>query len=131
MAYRIAVATSDEVNVDLSFQSALKFRIYEVGDNGSYTFLENRSLAECFSCAGDQGRCDGCYSGSKSPKVLLVQDCRCVVCSGLTLHEQKKLEKNSTDGFDIGCAIDKALKKIIEYYARTDHHISLRGLAHE
>ena len=138
MSYKIAVATSDGINVDSSFGATSKFTIYEV--NGSQyafseerqyvlsqeTLLATRQMRECGSGLGcEMGR--GCSSGCGSPssllaKVQLISDCRCVVCKKIGFNILKQLEKCAIISFDVECKVEVALKKIIQYLEKVDGH---------
>ena len=104
MAYRIAVGSSDGINIDLKFGEVEKFIIYEV-DNSEYKKLEIRSVTnaenqtktekeECSSNGCESGGCSGNGHGCSGPsdvtdRVLLIDDCRCVVCAKIGFQAQK------------------------------------------
>ena len=144
MSYRIAVASSDEKQIDESFGSAKRFIIYEVTD-GIYKRLEERAFREertdnndvvdgCnspVSCknesgcgSGTGGGCGG--AGEASEKVELISDCRCVVCMKIGFHIQKQLERKAISAFDVSVSVEEALEKISHYFTRMDNHESLR-----
>lgn len=133
MNYKIAVATSDGVNVDQSFGAATVFQIYTVTDDG-YKLTgtrEYREVApgECASGCGSGGGCgcgQGC-GGAVSPKVDMLSDVRCLLCSKIGFQAQKQFEKKAITTFDISCGITAALDRITGYFARIDRHQSLRG----
>ncbi|MBQ1833285.1 MAG: hypothetical protein II114_05890 [Treponema sp.] len=135
MSYKIAVATSDGENVDLHFGAADAFSIYEVSDEGKISFLEKRSASDQISGAEKKGSCGqnvGCGSGSScgcggevSEKVLLLDDCRCVVCEKIGFNVTKQLEKKAVASFDVDCPVQVALEKISNYFHSVDNHISL------
>lgn len=148
MAYKIAVASSDGIRVDLSFGAAESFYIYEVDDDNQFYRCEKREYSitsvqdevpnACnqteksgAKCAGKQEGCRGSGCGGQdgsSPKIALIEDCRCVLCSKLGFQIRKQLEKKAITVFDINYEIDTAIEKIAEYYDRMDHHKNLRGL---
>lgn len=141
MNYTIAVATSDGVNVDQSFGAATVFQIYTVTDSGykltgtrEYREMTKRETAaespgECASGCGSGGGCgcgQGC-GGAVSPKVDMLSDVRCLLCSRIGFQAQKQFEKKAITTFDISCGITTALDRITGYFARVDRHQSLRG----
>lgn len=147
MSYKIAVASSNQINIDLNFGGAFEFLIYEVKDSGEYNLLETRSTLQqkdeikgelscdtgcnsvCKSgCEGSSGCGD---SQSDSPKVLLISDCRCVICKKVGFNIQKQLEKKAITTFDVDGTIEEALHKITTYFSRIDHHQTLRGIANQ
>ena len=146
MSYKIAVASSDGVNIDETFGSAKEYIIYEVEDS-TYRKLENRAAAvneaESISDAeGDKcspsGSCGngGGFSGGNgggcggavevSAKVELISDCRCIVCKKIGFHAQKQLERKAISSFDVSCSVKEALSKISNYFSSIDNHRSLR-----
>lgn len=136
MNYKIAVATSDGVNVDQSFGAATVFQIYTVTDSGyqlsgkrEYREVTPVTTEECTSGCGSGGGCGcghGC-GGAVSPKVDMLSDVRCLLCSKIGFQAQKQFEKKAITTFDISCGVTTALDRITGYFARIDRHQSLRG----
>ena len=134
MDFRIAVATSDGVNVNGTFGAADSFLIYEVTDE-KYRQGERRifsgneeALSDCRensgACGENHGGCGahsgGCGGNVHSEKVELISDCRSVVCKKIGFHVQKLLEKKAISAFDVDCSVKEALDKITSYYSRID-----------
>lgn len=130
MAYKIAVGTSDEINVDLKFGELTELHIYEA-DGENYSLSEKREIdlpeqenersenhvANCSQKGcGNGGGCGG--SSGISARVLAVSDCRCIVCTKVGFQAQKQLERKAISYFDVECTIDEALGKITNYYKR-------------
>lgn len=81
------------------------------------------------SGCGSGGGCGaggGC-GGAASPKVELLSDVRCLLCSKIGFQAQKQFEKKAITTFDITCEVAVALDRITGYFARVDRHQSLRG----
>jgi hypothetical protein len=160
MSYKIAVASGDGINIDLSFGAASAFDIYEaegtvyrLSETRQYVPLrENEADApgrrdsasqengvcspasgQCGSC-GSQSGCNssgGCGGGGEaSSKVQLISDCRCIICKKIGFPIQKQLEKLAITGFDVDCTVEEALTKITAYLDKIDNHQSLRGIQH-
>lgn len=138
MSYKIAVASSDGKNVDVSFGGAEQFLIYEVEEEKSYHLLEVRDwkpesmdglTPDCkgVDCRGEGNGCGG--AGSNIPKLSLVEDCRCLICKKIGFQVCKQLEKKAITAFDIDCDVEEALSKITLYFDRVDHHRTLRGIS--
>ena len=134
MAYKIAVGSSDEKNVDLKFGEVSEFIIYEV-ENEEIHLLEKRKVREneanieCnASGAGcDSSGCSGNGNGCGGPtnvigKVEALADCRCVVCKKVGFQAQKQFEKKAISVFDVDCEVKEALEKITFYYNKLDKH---------
>ncbi|MCH5265585.1 MAG: hypothetical protein J1F02_06775 [Lachnospiraceae bacterium] len=126
MAYKIAVASSDGISVDLHFGAASEFRIYQMED-GEYSLLEQRAVEESEEITGGRGGA-GCGGGALQ-KVEQIGDCRCVVCRKIGFQMQKQLEKKAIPYFDVSCTVEEALGKIMIYFDRIDKRQSLRGLS--
>ncbi len=144
MSYKIAVASSDEINVDETFGQAERFIIYEANGK-NYNKLETRDVVDETSKEGDstdaevKTGCDkkesGCGTGCGTgggcggavpAKLEFLYDCRAVVCKKIGTQVQKQLEKKAISYFDVTCTVKEALDKITFYYNRIDNHISLR-----
>ncbi len=140
MAYKVAVATSDGIHVDLSFGSAPSFLIYEVDNNLQIHLQETRVYEEIDKQEDGSLDCknvpEGCHGGhgcgghqKSAPKIRLVEDCRCVLCKKIGFQAQKQLEKKAITAFAVEYEIVAALGRIISYFDRVDHHRSLCGIA--
>lgn len=141
--YKIAVTSSDGIQIDRSFRDASVFTIFEVRDDGSYQEKELRTWSltqsENTGCETKDNSCNkqvrscgygtGC-GGANSPKVELIADCRCLICTRIGFKIQKQLEKRAISSFDVECSISEALHKIIPYFERMDHHQPVIGIAH-
>lgn len=144
MSYKIAIASSDLIHINLNFGGATDFLIYEVMEEGNYSLLEIRNAMEedrevkvkeldthCISSCHGFGVTKGLCSDTKadSSKVLLISDCRCVICKKVGLHIQKQLEKKAIITFDVEGEIRETLDKITHYFNLVDHHHTLRGIS--
>lgn len=142
LAYKIAVGSSDGINVNLKFGEVTKFLIYEVSDE--IRLVEERivrndteiqkinenscNISGCSKedCGGNGSGCNG--SSDVISKVALISDCRCVVCKKIGFQAQKQFEKKAISVFDVECEINEALEKIAFYYGKMDKHESFRKL---
>lgn len=149
MAYKIAIGTSDGVNVDLKFGEVKSFTIYSV-EGKEYSLLEVREVPEADpskevkasdrassgcgqppqGCSGGGG-CGGNSSGCGGPgevteKISVIGDCRSVVCKKVGFQAQKQFEKKAISVFDVECTVKEALDKITFYYDKLDNHQSLK-----
>lgn len=137
MSYKIAVASSDGIQVNESFGTAERFLIYEI-KNGSYYLLEKRESPignqkinekeatdqeekqrENTGCGCGHG--GGCF-GIESEKVRRIADCRCLVCTKIGFQAQKQLERKAVTAFDVSCSVAEALDKITYYFNQMDKH---------
>ena len=139
MAYKIALATSDGTSVDTTFGACGVFSVYDVSDDGSFSFAEQRTVPSDVDsgteqssggCSGGGSGCGGghggCGAGAEvSEKVLALADCRAVVAAKIGFCAVKQLEKKAIASFDVECGVTEALEKITGYFFKLDNHISL------
>ncbi len=149
MSYLIAVATSDGINIDLTFGATDSFHIYEVEGTEYHEKEVRRAIIQerdgntadipaidssCSDkkgtgCGSGQGCGEsggGCGGGGHSAKVDIISDCRSLVCKKIGFQAQKQLEKKAIASFDVECTVEEALTKISGYFSKIDNHISLR-----
>jgi nitrogen fixation protein NifX len=128
MAYNIAVASTDGINIDKHFGASDSFFIIKVNDDGTYENLGERVVAEAQKDISSTS-CGG-YSGDPSiqKKIEVISDCKCLLCSKCGPGSEKKIGKNNISAFEIDLKIDEALKKIIKYYKKSDECQSLKDI---
>ncbi len=140
MSYKIAIGSSDGMNVDLKFGEVSKFLIYEVDEE--IKLLEERIVSEektssqCGDrkgCGGSGNGCDGQGNACGGPedvisRVSIISDCRSVVCKKIGFQAQKQFEKKAISVFDVECSVAEALEKISFYFGKIDNHESLRKM---
>lgn len=143
MGIKVAIASSDGLNIDLHFGQTKFFLIYELKDN-KFTLSEKREVpAEAFAegalrlaqgpqiettfacpgggggCGGSGGGCGGgAASGPLAPAVELLLDCKAVVAAQIGQGMRRQLERNAISVFDIEIPVENALKKLAAYYAK-------------
>lgn len=151
MSYKIAVASSDGVKIDLHFGNTNEFTIVNVNDDGSLHVSETRRVSEqdshdthdetsdanipCKNSSGSNSGCGnhssgGCGTGHSDSKiearVNTISDCRCLLCNKIGPGAERQLERKAITTFQIDLSLEDALVKIIEYYTKLDNHVSLR-----
>ena len=125
MGIKVAIATSDGLNIDLHFGQAKSFLLYEFKD-GKFELSEKREVPVDDSavvaprhCSGSGGGCGGgAASGPLAPAVELLLDCRAVVAAQIGQGMRRQLERNAISVFDIEIPVEDALKKLAAYYAK-------------
>ena len=168
MSYKVAIASTDGINVDAHFGGASSFLIYEVNADGSYENKEVRivpgsnrdissdsiipskeienscvSSSNCLSnsdcspnsnCGSNDGNksasgggCGGHSDSKIDANVLLITDCRCLLCNKVGAGAERQLGRKAITAFQVDYKIEDALAKIINYYTKIDNHISLRS----
>ena len=128
MGYKIAVATSDGLNVDLHFGATEIFSIYEV-EHLDFAKTESRTVPDfkaevsqgcksgCDSGCGDR---NGCHGEEKSAAVEMLSDCRCIVCTKIGRNILKQFQRRAISTFDVIMPVKEALSKIVSYYNKID-----------
>lgn len=138
MGIKVAVASSDGLNIDLHFGQAKSFLIYELKDN-KFTLSEKREVpADAFAegalrqaqgpqadagfaCPGGGGGCGGCgggASGPLAPAVELLLDCQAVIAAQIGQNMRRQFERNAISVFDIELQVSEALEKLAAYYSK-------------
>jgi predicted Fe-Mo cluster-binding NifX family protein len=125
MGIKVAIATSDGLNIDLHFGQTKSFLLYEFKD-GKFELSEKREVQVDDSavvalrhCGGSGGGCGGgAASGPLAPAVELLLDCRAVVAAQIGQGMRRQLERNAISVFDIEIPVEDALKKLAAYYAK-------------
>ena len=125
MGIKVAIATSDGLNIDLHFGQTKSFLLYEFKD-GKFELSEKRevpvedsAVVAIRHCGGSGGGCGGgAASGPLAPAVELLLDCRAVVAAQIGQGMRRQLERNAISVFDIEIPVEDALKKLAAYYAK-------------
>lgn len=126
MAYNIAVASTDGININKHFGDSDSFFIIKINDDETYENLGERVVIEdqgdtnSTSCQGSLGEsyCGGHSDSAIQKKIKAISDCRCLLCSKCGLGSERQLEKNNISVFEIDLKIEEALKKILKYYKK-------------
>ena len=136
MGIKVAIASSDGINIDLHFGQAKQFAIYEL-ESGHFAFLENRDAPNSEQASDDTspsgcgggfgGGCgggNGCGSsgGPASPRVELLLDCRSIVAAQIGQNIRRQFERNAVSVFDIELPIQEALEKLAAYYTKFEEN---------
>ena len=140
MSIKVAIASSDGLNIDLHFGQAKSFLIYEL-KGSKFELTEKRELPQSdtplvstgsttggygcgsgcggsgFGC-GSGGGCGGGAGGPLAPAVELLLDCRAVVAAQIGQGMRRQFERNAISVFDIELPINEALEKLAAYYTK-------------
>lgn len=141
MSIKVAIASSDGLNIDLHFGQAKSFPIYEL-KGSKFELTEKRELppqsdtpvvstgsttggygcgSGCggsgFGC-GSGGGCGGGAGGPLAPAVELLLDCRAVVAAQIGQRMGRQFQRNAISVFDIELPIEEALEKLAAYYLK-------------
>lgn len=146
MSIKVAIASSDGLNIDLHFGQAKSFLIYEL-KGSKFELIEKREVpaganestspealsAQDFGggcggggfgcgsgggCGGSGGGCGGGTAGPLAPAVELLLDCRSVVAAQIGQGMGRQLQRKAISVFDIELLIEEALVKLAAYYTK-------------
>jgi predicted Fe-Mo cluster-binding NifX family protein len=106
MEIKIAVASSDGVNVNQHFGRATKFRIYRL-DTDSYEYIEERATVP--ACSGQQHSDYGLEQTA-----ALITDCQGVVVSQIGAGAIDVCIAQRTLPFSLEGSIDEAMQTLIK-----------------
>lgn len=125
MAYKIAVATTDGVSVDLHFGQTETFYIYEIEEkDGRAVLLEKRTVSE--KPDADKGSISkepgcGCMGGQESYVKLaaeLLKDCSYLLTKRIGRKPYKILEENGIRSLEAPYTLEEAVPKLNAYYIK-------------
>lgn len=147
MSIKVAIASSDGLNIDLHFGQAKSFLIYELKEK-KFELTETRQVpaatsdststeipsvqdfgsgGSCggggFGCGsgagcGSGGGCGGGALGPLAPSVELLLDCKAVIAAQIGQNMRRQFAKNAISVFDIELPVIQALEKLAAYYAK-------------
>ncbi|MFT4145624.1 MAG: NifB/NifX family molybdenum-iron cluster-binding protein [Mobilitalea sp.] len=112
--WRIAVASTDGKVVNEHFGRADSFLIVDIFDDGTYKLVETRSVTPL--CNNGEHTEDSMYYS-----VMALNDCAAVVVARIGVTAKKALEINKISVFEITDYIDIVIKKLFDYYRKTNY----------
>ena len=116
MSFKIAVATSDGINIDTDYSKATKFLILNVDDEGNYQkegYLHNYSLS-IDGC----GSCVGCHGGCQANETEFLWECSYVLATSFSHRITKLLNRIYIDTLEVNLPIEEAVPKVIAFENR-------------
>lgn len=106
--YRVAVATSDGIVVNQHFGKADKFRIYDINQDNTIDFREERKVE--IVCQG------GVHDDLRlKENINYLLDCKYVLVSKIGLGAVNTLEQANIRPMEIPGIIEESIKKLIVY----------------
>lgn len=133
MSIKIAVGSSNGIDIDGHFGSGRKFYVFELSETGNSKFIEIREIqAEIMDFApiscndnGDVECVSSCNSGSHDEsglvrKISLLSDCQTVLVNQIGKGAENLLLQKGVSSFQVKGPIEKALSKLYSYYKRTN-----------
>lgn len=107
-SYKIAVVSSDGIVVNQHFGHAEKFLIYEVTDDGNFSFIETR-IAEpvCNYRNHDEGKL--------IENLQKIQDCKYLLVSRIGTGAAIQAERLGITPMELPDMIEKSIRKIVSF----------------
>jgi nitrogen fixation protein NifB len=101
---KIAVASSDGINIDRHFGQADEFYVYEIDDEGGIVQKERRLLPSAETAA----------PGKLETAVELLSDVSYVLCAQIGPHAAETLAASSITGYALPGSVQKALQNYVK-----------------
>ena len=106
--FRIAVATSDGIVVNQHFGRAVKFRIYDINQDNTVDFKEERAVSPvCQSGVHDELK--------MKENVNLLTDCKYVLASRIGQGAINALEQAGVTPMELPGIIEESIGRLIAY----------------
>ncbi len=119
-AYRVALASTDNLFVDQHFGRAESFLIVDVDENGEYEEIEQRFVIPvCMGGHHDQNKLKKGVDG--------VSDCNFVIAARIGGGAQAELEDRGIAAFEMPGTVEEALKKLDGYLKLLEEMNSISG----
>jgi nitrogen fixation protein NifX len=99
---KVAVASNDGITVDEHFGRAAAFRIYDVHEDGTIAFIENRAIVP-------QGQAPAGTGHRSEAAVEQLRDVNAVLAAQIGPGSQSALQQRGIHSFALGGSIEKAL----------------------
>jgi len=98
---KVAIATTDGINIDEHFGRTKEFLIYELNEQGSYKLLEHRE---------NNTACSNEHQNYTSATTVLFADINVVLAKKIGPGASRALHEQGVVAFSLTGSIDKALK---------------------
>lgn len=139
MSFKVAIATSDGINIDLGFGKANKFLILNVNDDSTYQEEGYRlspnglnSLLKNEGCGSNKSGCSGCKSGCDGASyVEFLWDVSYVLATEFSHKISKLLNRIFIDNLEVALPIKKAIPKLAAFDNRRNSSKKARDIANK
>lgn len=130
MSFKVAVATSDGINIDLGFEKADRFLILDVSDDGTYVEEGYRlspsglkSLTSAEGCHSEKSGCNSCSKGCDGAvNVEFLWDVTFVLATEFSHKVSKLLNRIFIDNLAVSLPIKKAIPKLAVFENRRNRN---------
>jgi predicted Fe-Mo cluster-binding NifX family protein len=118
MSWRVAIASIDGVLINEHFGRSRWFYIIDIQRDGTGVSVERRSVTPLCQCGGHtEGGMASCLDSLK--------DCVAVLAAKIGPSARKHLELRGISVFEEPAEIEGSIKKLADYYVKTNHPESL------
>jgi predicted Fe-Mo cluster-binding NifX family protein len=112
--WRVAIASLDGKVINEHFGRAKEFLIVDIKADGSYEFIEKRSVTPL------------CNNGDHTGQALLsavdtLRDCAAVLVARIGIAAERALKINNIKVFEYSDYIDEAIEKMAKYFVKTNY----------
>lgn len=106
--YRIAAASSDGIVVNQHFGHAEQFLIYEVTGDGSFTFIETRTVDPVCNCGNHD-------AGRLLENLQKINDCKYLLVSKIGTGASVQAEQLGIAPMELPDMIEESIRKVISF----------------
>jgi nitrogen fixation protein NifB len=99
---KIAVGSTDGVNVDTHFGQTEFFYIYETGEDGAFSLLEKRDMR------GDSDASQ--HEARRESLARRLSDVQVVIVRQIGQHALESLRARGVNAIDVSCTVEKAVR---------------------
>lgn len=107
-AYKIAAASSDGIVVNQHFGHAEQFLIYGVTSDGSFRFLETRTVRPVCNCGSHD-------DGQLFENLQKLQDCKYLLVSKIGTGASVQAERLGITPMELPDVIEESIRRVISF----------------
>lgn len=107
-SYKIAVASSDGIVVNQHFGHAEQFLIYGVTGDGSFSFIETRTVEPVCNCGNHDDR-------HLTGNLLKIRDCKYLLVSKIGTGASAQAERLGITPMELPDMIEESIRKVISF----------------
>jgi nitrogen fixation protein NifB len=110
-SWRIAVASSNRLDINRHFGQAACFAVFALKADGKCEFIEERGFNQF---------CADCGQEDLAARIGIFADCAAVIAAKVGPAAKKELEKAGLLVFEQAGSIEENLRKLAKYLSRSD-----------
>ncbi|MDR3258652.1 MAG: hypothetical protein LBT51_03445 [Fusobacteriaceae bacterium] len=122
MAFIVAVATSNGVDIDTHFGQAKELSVYTVNDDETYELRKKVSISEYVGSCGNGG-CGNFNDSVQYQKLAeLIDSAQYLLVKKIGKHPYMYLQRFGVTAIEAPSDLSIAIKKLIKYHNKTKHN---------